>query len=76
VRDTVGLAGDVALNPLTWVPIGGVAQAIAIPISAPNAVRNVDSRLEVYDAATENAVDPYISLRSSYIQYREKAASK
>jgi phospholipid-binding lipoprotein MlaA len=76
VRDTVGLAGDVALNPLTWVPIGGVAQAISIPLSTPNTVRNVDSRLNAYDAATENAVDPYISLRGSYIQYREKAASK
>ena len=76
VRDTVGLAGDVALNPLTWVPFGGVAQAISIPLSTPNTVRNVDSRLNAYDAATENAVDPYISLRGSYIQYREKAASK
>jgi phospholipid-binding lipoprotein MlaA len=76
VRDTVGLAGDVALNPLTWVPIGGVAQAISIPLSTPNTVRNMDSRLNAYDAATENAVDPYISLRGSYIQYRERAASK
>jgi phospholipid-binding lipoprotein MlaA len=75
-RDTVGFAGDVALNPLTWVPIGGVAQAIAVPLTAPNTVRNLDNRLKAYDAATENAVDPYTAIRGAYIQYRDRATSK
>jgi phospholipid-binding lipoprotein MlaA len=75
-RDTVGFAGDIALNPLTWVPIGGVAQAIALPITTPNTIRNLDNRLKAYDAATENAVDPYTAMRGAYIQYRNRATSK
>jgi phospholipid-binding lipoprotein MlaA len=75
-RDTVGFAGDMALNPLTWVPIGGVAQAIAVPLTTPNTVRNLDNRLNAYDAATENAVDPYTAVRGAYIQYRDRATSK
>jgi phospholipid-binding lipoprotein MlaA len=72
----VGFAGDMALNPLTWVPIGGVAQAIAVPLTTPNTVRNIDNRLEAYDAARENAIDPYTSVRGAYIQYRDRATSK
>ena len=75
-RDTVGFAGDMALNPLTWVPIGGVAQAIALPLTTPNTVRNLENRLKVYDAATENAVDPYSAIRGAYIQYRDHTTSK
>jgi phospholipid-binding lipoprotein MlaA len=75
-RDTVGFAGDVALNPLTWVPIGGVAQAIAVPLTTPNTIRNIDSRLDTYDAATKNSVDPYTAMRGAYIQYRDRAALK
>jgi phospholipid-binding lipoprotein MlaA len=75
-RDTVGFAGDMALNPLTWVPIGGVAQAIALPLTTPNTVRNLDNRLRVYDAATENAVDPYTAVRGAYIQSRDRTTSK
>lgn len=75
-RDTVGFAGDMALNPLTWLPIGGVAQAIAVPITTPNTIRNLDNRLKAYEAATENAVDPYTALREAYIQYRDRATSK
>lgn len=75
-RDTVGFAGDIALNPLTWVPIGGVAQAIAVPLTTPNTIRNLDNRLKVYDAAIENSVDPYTAMRGAYIQYRDRATSK
>jgi phospholipid-binding lipoprotein MlaA len=75
-RDTVGLAGDVALNPLTWLPFIPLGDAVAIAISNPGTVRSMEERLDAYDAATENTIDPYLSLRESYIQYREKAVSE
>lgn len=75
-RDTVGLAGDVALNPLTWVPFGGVGEAVALSISTPNTTRNMESRLQIYDAVTRDAIDPYLSVRDGYIQSRDNAAAK
>ena len=72
-RDTAGLAGDVALNPVTWVTLGfGAPAAVALPITTPNTVRTAHGRLEVYDAATKDAIDPYIAVRSAYIQNRNK----
>jgi phospholipid-binding lipoprotein MlaA len=76
LRDTVGMAGDYALNPVSWLAYGGVGGATALAVTGPNAARNFHTRLKVYDAATENALDPYLAVRSGYIQYRAKAASK
>lgn len=76
VRDTVGMAGDYALNPVSWLSFGGVTGATALAISGPGAARNVNNRMNLYDAATRNAIDPYIAVRTGYIQYREQAASK
>jgi phospholipid-binding lipoprotein MlaA len=76
VRDTVGMAGDYALNPVSWLSYGGVTGAAALAISGPSAARNMNERINLYDAATQNAIDPYIAVRTGYIQYREKAASK
>jgi phospholipid-binding lipoprotein MlaA len=76
VRDTVGMAGDYALNPVSWLSYGGVTGAAALAISGPSAARNMNERINLYDAATQNAIDPYIAVRTGYIQYREQAASK
>lgn len=76
LRDTVGLAGDYALNPVSWVTIwyGGYAWTLAIP--STNTVRAMPDQLDIYDAATKNALDRYLAARSSYVQYRREAASK
>jgi phospholipid-binding lipoprotein MlaA len=72
LRDTAGFAGDVALNPFTWVSLAGAAPAIALSVTTPNTVRSAQNRLDIYDAATKEAIDPYIAIRSGYIQNREK----
>jgi ABC-type transporter lipoprotein component MlaA len=53
--------------------LGGAA---ALAISTPNAARNINNRMNLYDAATQNAIDPYLAVRSGYIQYRDQAAAK
>jgi len=75
-RDVVGLAGDYALNPVSWVTIiyGEYVWTIAVP--AANTMRSLPSQLAQYDAAVENAVDPYLSTRTAYIQYRAEVAKK
>jgi phospholipid-binding lipoprotein MlaA len=75
-RDTVGMAGDYALNPISWLPFGPIAEGVSLAISAPNGVRNLNNRMEVYDASTKDAIDPYIAVRSGYVQYRDNAAKK
>lgn len=76
VRDTVGLAGDYALNPISWISFiwGGYAWTIAIPTT--NTVRATPAQLEAYDAATKDALDRYLAARTAYIQYREEVAKR
>lgn len=80
LRDGVGLAGDYALNPVNWgfAYHGGhdwEHDWTMIPPSA-NTVRSLPDQLSKYDAATKEAVDPYISVRSVYIQNRADAVKK
>jgi len=81
VRDTLGLAGDYALNPVNWGILywhGGHDYEhdwTTIPPSA-NTLRSLPAQLETYDNATKDAVDPYLSVRSTYIQNRAAEANK
>jgi phospholipid-binding lipoprotein MlaA len=73
-RDSVGTLGDQFLNPLWYVnPFWYVEPTeLSIGISAvkyTNASSFQIGRYEVFKAA---AVDPYIAMRESYIQYRDK----
>ena len=70
-RDTVGLAGDGALNPVSWVAFifGGAAWTVAV--STPDSVRSWPDQMDQYDTVTKEAVDRYLAARSSYVQYRK-----
>jgi len=70
LRDTVGLAGDYALNPISWVSIvyGGYTWIIAI--SATAALSDMPNKFDTYDAATKNSLDRYLAARTAYSQYR------
>jgi phospholipid-binding lipoprotein MlaA len=43
---------------------------------AANTLRSLPAQLEIYDAATKDAVDPYISARSAFIQNRAEATKE
>jgi phospholipid-binding lipoprotein MlaA len=75
-RDTAGLAGDYALNPVSWVTIvwGDYLWTMAIPYT--NTLRALPEQLGTYDSVTENALDRYLAARSAYIQYRNQAAAR
>ncbi|MBL9130512.1 MAG: VacJ family lipoprotein, partial [Verrucomicrobiaceae bacterium] len=78
LRETVGMAGDYALNPVNWGIFwhGGhdwEHDWTAVP-PASNTLRSMPDQLSKYDAATENSVDPYVSARSTYIQNRAASA--
>jgi len=75
-RDLVGTAGDTALNPIAWLGFlfGGAGWTTAV--SAPSGAHGVPDQMDRYDAATKDALDPYIAARTSYIQYREAQKKK
>lgn len=76
VRDGVGLAADYAMNPVNWgVFWGGNHDWTQIP-PAVNTLRALPDSLSLYDDAKKNAIDPYISIRSAYVQNREAAVKK
>jgi phospholipid-binding lipoprotein MlaA len=79
VRDTVGFAGDVALNPASWFTygiIGGLTGTATLAVSAPQTVGNTSDKLDTYETVTKHSVDPYISVRSAYVQNRKKVESQ
>lgn len=76
LRDGVGLAGDYVLNPVNWgIFWKGKHDWTLIPPTA-NTLRLLPSQLAAYDAASKDAVDSYLSVRSAYIQNRAEAAKK
>jgi len=76
VRDTVGLAGDYAANPVNWPYLYFNTGDWNIAPPAANTLRSMPDQFENYDAATKDAVDPYLSARSTYVQNRAEAAKK
>ena len=76
LRDGIGLAADNAMNPVNWGLFwGGAREWTDIP-SYVNIVRALPSNLELYDDAKKSALDPYLSVRSAYVQYREELEKK
>ena len=76
LRETVGIAGDTALNPITWIGFffgGGFWEAPdwTIAIAGTQALSSLPARMDTYDAATEGALEKYISARTAWAQFRE-----
>jgi len=76
VRDGIGLAGDYALNPVNWGYFwNGENDWTLIPPYA-NTLRALPGQLGTYDDAKRDAIDPYISIRAAYVQFRDEAVKK
>ena len=76
VRDTVGFAGDIALNPLFWLAFWFPSTAWLPAVSATDSARTLHDKLKAYDATTANTLDRYLAIRSAYVQNRQQAVSK
>jgi len=82
LRDSVGLAGDAAANPLTWIfgpwSIGGDNNPWywSYVIKGADVFNNLPNTLETYDSVVKPAVDPYTAVKDAYIQHRRNAISQ
>jgi phospholipid-binding lipoprotein MlaA len=68
LRDTVGLAGDSFLNPMNYL---GIPIEYNAAIKAYSLINNTSLLIGEYESFKKAAIDPYISLRDAYHQYRQ-----
>ena len=68
-RDSIGMAGDWFLDPVSYItPM--VPDRVAV--RAVDLVNGTSLRTGEYEDLKESAIDPYVSFRNAYIQYRDK----
>ena len=72
VRDLVGMGADVCATPQTWVSAGNLNVWTTV---GDNVQRNPE-RMQTYDDATKDALDPYIAVREAYSSYRTNAVAR
>lgn len=72
-RDTVGMVGDGFLDPLSYVNLHLWERA---GIETYDRINSVSLAIDAYDEFKKSAVDPYVSLRSAYIQNRQLGLDK
>jgi phospholipid-binding lipoprotein MlaA len=68
VRDTVGLVGDSFLSPMYYAVD---ATKYKIAIKGFEQVNSTSLKIGDYESLKKSALDPYISLRDAYHQYRQ-----
>lgn len=68
VRDAVGYAGDIVMNPLNWV----IPFLPNLGINAENKMNERSLNLETFEGIEESTVDLYGAVRSGYFQRRAK----
>lgn len=71
-RDTVGIVGDWASDPLTWVAPWWAPWAI----KGFRTVNDLEEMLDMYESMTKSAVEPYTAVRDAYTQYRRARIAK
>jgi len=73
VRDTVGLAGDAALNPLGWISYFFLTPLEGFGNYSYDTVNDLSiDKGTTYENVTKPAIDPYIALQDAYVQNRIK----
>ena len=73
VRDTVGFVGDSFLNPVNYL----VPQTkYKVAVKGGERINETSLTLGEYEDLKRSALDPYVSMRDAYYQYREKEITK
>ncbi|MHC1725139.1 MAG: VacJ family lipoprotein [Syntrophobacteraceae bacterium] len=72
-RDLVGFIVDSAMDPIIWIP----AEVWVSPtVKAGKFMNNASLRIGEYEDFKKSALDPYVSMRDAYIQYRDNQIKK
>jgi len=68
LRDSVGMAGDYFLKPLSYID----PFEVSLGISSYKTLNDTSLKIGDYEALKEASIDPYLSMRNAYLQYRQK----
>ena len=68
LRDFIGSIGDAYLNPLIYID----PFEAELAVRGFNLVNRTSFHIGEYEALKEASVDPYVAMRNSYLQFREK----
>ncbi len=68
LRDSIGSIGDAYLNPLTYID----PYEAQLAVRGFNIINRTSFQIGEYEALKEASVDPYVAMRNSYLQFREK----
>ena len=68
LRDSIGWIGDAYLNPLTYIK----PFEAELAVRGFNIINRTSFQIGQYEALKEASVDPYVAMRNSYLQYRER----
>jgi len=72
VRDGVGLAGDTFMNPMIYVSYFYLNFWEGAALYTHEKVNDTSFRIGDYEAFKQAAIDPYVSMRDAFVQYRLK----
>ncbi len=80
-REFLGFAGDYILTPTNWdsLKVGNrtwIASNYETPVAAAGFLAKVPFSVRGYDAATKDAIDPYIAVRDGYFSHRAAEIKK
>ena len=68
LRDFVGSVGDSYLNPVTYIEPFEDQMAVRVF----NIINRTSFHIGEYEALKEASVDPYVAMRNSYLQFRQR----
>ncbi len=68
LRDSIGLAGDWFLNPVSYVE----PTEASLEIRGYEIVNDTSLRIGEYESIKKASLEPYVAIRDGYIQYRRK----
>jgi phospholipid-binding lipoprotein MlaA len=75
VRDTIGMAGDSFLNPVSYISYFSPFE-VGLGVNAYEQINSTSLVLGSYEDLKASSLEPYIGARDAYIQYRKKQISK
>jgi phospholipid-binding lipoprotein MlaA len=74
-RDTVGWIGDWLLKPQTYVSSEAISPE-SVGLYTHEQLNYTSFHIGDYEALKQAAIDPYVSMRDAYVQYRRKAIER
>jgi phospholipid-binding lipoprotein MlaA len=70
LRDSVGLVGDILLDPRTYVFSNDLILSAGV-VAYDRGINETSLNIGVYEGIKQDALDPYIFVRDAYHQHRE-----